>query len=123
MSDFPLQTDFVMAGAATSREIAIWMAGDEPAVRTAVRDFCNREGLCVTVTAALYVYTGGAEDGFRIGIINYPRYPSDDDALWCVARRLAKHVARRCHQSSYSIQGPQRTEWWSRRLDAKAAQA
>jgi len=31
---------------------------------------------CVTVTSMKFVYVDGFEDGFAIGFINYPRFPS-----------------------------------------------
>lgn len=43
-----------------------------------IQDYCDNVGLGVTVTDTLFVYTEGNEPGLIIGLINYPRFPSED---------------------------------------------
>ena len=97
--------------------VSVWMAGDVDIARQAVREFCLDEGLCVTVTPTAYVYTGGEEAGFVLGLVNYPRFPTDATNLIHLARCLARHVAEACCQMSYLVEGPNRTEWYSRRKE------
>jgi hypothetical protein len=54
-----------------------------------LREECLREGLCVTVVPTHFIYTGGEEVGFEVGLINYPRFPSTPDAI----RARAMHIA------------------------------
>ena len=76
------------------------------------RRFCA-EGLCVTVEPLTFVYTGGVEDGVRVGLINYPRFPTDAATLMATAERLGDVLRAELFQSSYSIVGPNDTIWKS----------
>lgn len=92
----------------------IFIAGDLAQAKQACREFCRR-GLCVTVEPVAYIYTGGEEAGVRVGLINYPKFPSTADALQQTARDLAEALRERLCQDSYSIVGPETTEWFSTR--------
>ena len=93
----------------------IFMAGDIAVAKQACRGFCFDEGLCVTIEPTTFIYTGGEEEGIRVGLINYPRFPTTVDALSEVTRRLAHRLMLTLCQHSYSIVGPNDTEWYSRR--------
>lgn len=61
-----------------------------PAVAERVcRAFCDRVGLCVTVTPTTFVYTGGEEPGVRVGLVNYPRFPAEPGDLEARTLELA----------------------------------
>jgi hypothetical protein len=92
----------------------IYIAGDLAQTKQVCREFCMK-GLCVTVEPITYIYTGGQEDGVRVGIINYPRFPSDAESLRKTAHDLAVMLLDRLCQHSYSLVGPDITEWFSRR--------
>ena len=94
-----------------SYPIIIFMAGDANAAMDYARRYCDERGLCVTVTPTTYVYTGGKEDGFAVGLINYPRFPKAVNALWEIAEDLAAYLRERLYQDSYTIQAPDRTVW------------
>jgi hypothetical protein len=91
-------------------QFEIFMAGDIAQAKQACRDYC-RVGLCVTIEPCDYVYTGGEEAGFRIGIRNYPRFPSTEEALQQHAFSLAEVIRATSFQHSYMIVGPNST-WW-----------
>lgn len=93
----------------------IFMAGDLAQAKQVCREYCFAFGLCVTVEPVDFVYTGGEETGFRVGLINYPRFPTSLDALRDTTRALALMLMTRLCQHSYSIVGPAETEWHSRR--------
>lgn len=95
--------------------LEIFMAGDIAQAKQMCREYCLSVGLCVTIEPVDYIYTGGEESGFRVGLINYPRFPTDIDALQEMARQLANLLMHRLCQHSYSIVGPKETEWVSRR--------
>lgn len=93
----------------------IFLAGDFGQAKQVCREYCFEVGLCVTVEPADFIYTGGEESGVRVGLINYPRFPTTEEALREHASELATFLMRRLCQHSYSIVGPRETEWFSRR--------
>lgn len=93
----------------------IFMAGDIAQAKQVCREYCFDVGLCVTVEPVSFIYTGGEESGFRIGLINYPRFPNTEESLHQRACALADMLMKRLCQHSYSIAGPRETEWFSRR--------
>lgn len=98
-----------------SNSVRIWMAGDLDTIRKVCREFCWDEGMCVTVTATEFFYTGGSETGAVIGLINYPRFPKELDEIMGTARKLADYLRTKCCQWSYTIEAPLFTEWHSNR--------
>lgn len=96
----------------------IFIAGDLAQAKQVCREHCFAAGLCVTVESVAYIYTGGEEAGVRIGLINYPRFPASTTELREKARALADLLMHRLCQHSYSIVGPDETEWFSRRSAA-----
>ena len=99
---------------ASSFPVSIFIAGDAAKAREICRAFCFNVGLCATVTPTEFIYTGGQEAGV-VGLINYPRFPSDPDNLLTVARQLADDLVHGLHQHSYTVQTPTETHWFSRR--------
>jgi hypothetical protein len=93
----------------------IFIAGDLHQAKQICRAYCFNVGLCVTVDPVSYIYTGGEESGVRVGLFNYPRFPADDDQIKQHARALADALLIGLYQHSYSIVGPDETEWVSRR--------
>jgi hypothetical protein len=92
----------------------IHMAGCYRTATEVCRRFCM-EGLCVTVEPSTFVYTGGAEEGFRIGLLNYPRFPAEPDKIVQTAFRLADKLRKACCQHSWLIVTPTETIWNSMR--------
>jgi len=78
-----------------------------------VREVCRREvdrqGWCVTITPTEYVYTNGSEPGAAIGVINYPRFPSDIDGLEARTLYLAERLKTALEQLRVSVVFPDRT--------------
>lgn len=93
----------------------IFMAGDLAQAKQVCREVCFDVGLCVTIDPTTYIYTGGEESGFRVGLINYPRFPTTRDALYHTTKDLAETLMHRLRQHSYSIVGAGKTFWFSRR--------
>lgn len=93
---------------------SIYIAGDLDTARATCRDFCM-SGLCVTVKPLEFIYTGGAETGVRIGLINYPRFPAEPEAIFTKAEALADRLMSDLCQHSYSIVATDKTVWKSRR--------
>lgn len=95
----------------------IYIAGDLATARQVCREFCM-SGLCVTVEPTEFVYTGGAETGVRVGLLNYPRFPSDAAEILDRARALADELRERLCQHSWLIVTPDESIWNSRRAAA-----
>jgi len=90
--------------------VEIFMAGDYIQAQQVCREFCMR-GLCVTIHSCEYIYTGGQETGFVVGLRNYPRFPSTPDALFQTAKELANLLRTRLFQESSMIVSPTHTLW------------
>lgn len=93
----------------------IFIAGDIEQAKQVCRQYCFEIGLCVTVEPVAYIYTGGEEAGIRVGLINYPRFPSEEKRLSELAEALANLLLQRLYQHSYTIVGPTETSFHSRR--------
>ena len=97
----------------SSYQISIYIAGELLDIRRACRKFCET-GLCVTVTPTEFIYTGGSQSGACVGLINYPRFPSNPEALTGTALKLAETLIRECFQDSCSVETPIETFYLSR---------
>jgi nitrate reductase beta subunit len=95
--------------------ISIFIAGHYDAALAACQEFCDDHGLCVTVTPTEYVYTNGRESGVIVGLINYPRFPSNQSDLEATAVKLAEYLLVNLVQLSFTIQTPKHTTWYSNR--------
>jgi hypothetical protein len=104
---------------APSYSIRIYMAGNLAQAEQVCREFCW-DGACVTVTPTNYIYKGGEESGFVVGFINYPRFPKTTFLLNRQAESLAERLMTSLCQSSYTIETPAETTWYSRREDDDA---
>jgi len=94
---------------------SIYVGGSlSEAMRTA-RRFCDEEGLCVTVEPVSYVYTRGSTDGVRVGLINYPRFPTAPEAIFALAEKLTLILIEDLGQESASIVATDKTVWLSKR--------
>jgi len=96
-----------------SYPVNIFIAGDYDEARDVCRAFCDEEGLCVTVTPTAYVYTGGEEAGIIVGLINYPRFPTEPADILTTAKLLALELMHKLEQESVSVQAPDETHWFS----------
>lgn len=72
-------------------------------------EYCDRVGLCVTITPTEYVYKGGSEKGAAIGLINYPRFPKMPKEIEDQAITLAGILREKLDQFKVSIVIPHKT--------------
>ena len=98
---------------APSYPVSIFMAGDIDHAMHHCRAYCDDVGFCVTVTPTDYIYRDGQEDGFIVGLINYPRFPATPEQIFKIANEIADKLRRHLYQDSYSIQTPTETHWFS----------
>ena len=104
----------------TSDYARIHMAGDIEIAKQVCRVYCYEVGLCVTITPELFIYTGGEESGFVVGLLNFPRFPSKHEQVFGHAEILAARLRKALCQHSYLIEGPDTTVWVSCRDENKA---
>lgn len=71
--------------------------------------YCDRLGLCVTITPTTYYYTNGREPGCIIGLINYPRFPSTPKRIRQTAFELSRKLKSALEQYRVSIVFPDNT--------------
>lgn len=81
------------------------MAGDLATAHRVCREHCYEHGACFTVTPSKFIYTGGEEDGFAVGLVNYPRFPSTVADLHQRADELAQKLLRACNQRTCLLVG------------------
>lgn len=93
-----------------SYTIDLFIAGEAADARRVCRKVCGI-GLCVTVTETDFIYTGGAEAGVRVGLVNYPRFPCSREELWEKATLLAETLRIELCQWSYLLVAPDKTCW------------
>ena len=98
-------------------QATIFIAGDCAQALRLCQAHCDEVGLCVTVEPTTYVYTGGAESGVRVGLINYPRFPSTTRDIFRRAKALALILMDGLRQESLSIVATDGTTWLSRRAE------
>lgn len=77
--------------------------------RKICQEYVDEIGLCVTIEPVEYVYTEGKERGCRIGLINYPRFPTCEESLRERAFELAELLMVHFRQRRVSIVCTDRT--------------
>lgn len=84
----------------------IFIAGPIEQAKNLLRGECMAHGLCVTIEPTLYIYTGGEEAGYVVGLINYPRFPSTREDLIERAVKIAYYLMSATFQRSCTVQTP-----------------
>lgn len=92
-------------------EAKIHMAGDIETAKQFLRRKCYDDGLCVTVTPTTFIYTGGEEQGFIVGFVNYPRFPSEPWKINERARLIAAELIVACCQRTALLVASDETVW------------
>lgn len=95
--------------------VKLYLSGPIEVAKQALRQECLREGLCVTIEPTLFIYTGGEEVGYVVGLVNYPRFPCDHGELNERAEQIAMLLLDATHQHSAMIMDPQETRWITKR--------
>ena len=93
----------------------IYLSGPIDVAKQVIRAECMREGLCVTVEPTAFIYSGGEEGGYVVGLLNYPRFPTTPAALFERAQRLALALLNATYQHSALVVTPLTTTWFTQR--------
>jgi hypothetical protein len=95
--------------------VKIYLSGPIEVAKQIIRRVCLQEGLCVTIEPTTYIYTGGEEIGYVVGLLNYPRFPTSNEALSHRAEELADELMQGTYHHSVLIVNPSKSYWFSRR--------
>lgn len=95
----------------------ICIAGDYQEAKSALRKYTIDNKLCVTLTKTDFIYTGGAEEGVLIRIVNYPRFPKDYHSINVISWDLAKYLMEELSQLTALVVTPHTTHWFNNRYD------
>jgi hypothetical protein len=91
--------------------VKIYSSGSIESAKDVIRKDCLEEGLCVTIEPTLFIYSGGEEFGFVVGLINYPRFPATKESIFARAHSLAEKILAASFQRSILIMSPDETMW------------
>ena len=91
--------------------VRLYLSGPIEVAKQAIRAETLRAGLCVTIEPTTFIYTGGEEAGYVVGLLNYPRFPCEPQALEDRARDLMHKLLAATHQHSALMVTPERSEW------------
>lgn len=103
--------------------VDIHMAGDIRFAANTLQRWAMHKGMCVSLTPQVFIYTGGREDGFKVGLINYPRFPAEPSEILKLATVLAEALRFDLGQHSYCIVTPTETIWRSNRDEATSPES
>lgn len=101
-------------------QIDLWIAtpsegtAGHVAMMQALGDYVDREGLCVTATRTFFRYTNGTELGLKIGIRNYPRFPTEWSELINHAELIGFELAEVGGQQTFMIEDGSSVYWFTR---------
>jgi hypothetical protein len=100
--------------------VRLYLSGPIEIAKQAIRAETFRAGLCVTIEPTAYIYTGGEEAGYVVGLLNYPRFPCEPKKLEERAMDLMKKLLAATHQHSALMVTPTRSEWITMRHEGAA---
>lgn len=95
--------------------VRIYIAGPIEIAKQYLRAECLRDGLCVTIEPTTFIYTGGEEAGYVVGLVNYPKFPATEHEITLRARLIMGGLLEATHQHSAMMVTPKTTEWISKR--------
>lgn len=98
--------------------ISLYLSGPIEAAKQILRAECLREGLCVTIEPTQFIYTGGEEAGYRVGLLNYPRFPTTLAALRERSEAILHLLLEGTHQHSGLLVAPDTSLWLTKRETA-----
>lgn len=91
--------------------VKLYLSGPIEVAKQIIRAECLREGLCVTVDPTTFIYTGGEESGYVVGLLNYPRVPASSVDIENRAMDLMLKLLAGTYQHSGLLVTPCTSEW------------
>lgn len=109
-----LEKDLEMLKVTPQVEYTIYIAGDLRRAISLCEEFCLG-GFCVTCDPTTYIYKHGVEQGVKVGLINYARFPLVKEELEKKAHELGHKLLLGLNQGSFSVVGGGTSSFYSRR--------
>ena len=97
-------------------QVKLYLSGPIEVAKQVIRKECLREGLCVTIEPTTFIYTGGEETGYVVGLVNYPRFPTKPGQLEKRAEDLMRLLLDETYQHSALMVTPRGTRWITKRV-------
>ena len=98
--------------------IRLYLSGPIEVAKQMLREHVMVYPQCVTIEPTTFIYTGGEEQGYVVGLLNYPRFPSTPEELNVYAMNLAHRLLDRTFQHSAMVVTPNETVWITKRKDS-----
>lgn len=95
--------------------VKIYLSGPIEVAKQILREYCLAKGFCVTIEPTTFIYTGGEEGGYVVGLLNYPRFPMSSSDLNDAARNLALLLLDKTFQHSALVVDSLGTIWYTKR--------
>jgi hypothetical protein len=95
--------------------IRLYLSGPIEVAKQVIREHVLAHPQCVTIEPTTFIYTGGEEAGYVVGLLNYPRFPDTAENLDAYAQDLANLLLDRTFQHSVLIVTPTETTWITNR--------
>jgi len=92
-------------------QIKIYLSGSIEVAKQVIREHLLEHPLCVTIEPTTYIYVGGEEAGYVVGLLNYPRFPTPPNELNVRADILAELLIKKTFQRSALVVKPETTTW------------
>lgn len=92
-------------------QIKIYLSGEIEVAKQVIRKHLLTNPLCVTIEPTTFLYVGGEEQGYVVGLLNYPRFPTAPNELNVRANMLAELLLVKTFQRSALIVKPELTTW------------
>jgi hypothetical protein len=92
-------------------QIKIYLSGPIEVAKQIIREYVLDRPMCVTIEPTTYIYKGGEEVGYVVGLLNYPRFPTPPNELAVRASILAEILIQKTFQRSALIVRPETTTW------------
>jgi hypothetical protein len=91
--------------------VRLYLSGPIEVAKQIIRQDALEAGLCVTIEPTTYIYTGGEEQGYVVGLLNSPRFPWTEEQVLARAQALASKLLHGTFQKSVLMVTPTTTEW------------
>lgn len=95
-------------------QIRIYLSGSIEVAKQIIREHVLENPLCVTIEPTTFIYTGGEEQGYVVGLLNYPRFPTPPNELNVRADMMAELLLAKTFQRSCLVVKPGMTTWITR---------
>jgi len=104
----------VRVGVVPTHRATIYVAGNLDDARRLISQHCWEVGLCVNLMPCEFIFTGGAETGVAVTLVNYPRFPSCSTVINLKAITLGRALLEGLHQRTALVVCDDDTVWLTR---------